>query len=1072
MLPAARTGDLERTFTARTGFTPATLVDQLLTAPPVTVVIPVYNGGAVVRECIDAVLTHTRPTVRIVAINDGSTDAETLEILEGLPDRVEVVHNDVNLGYTKTVNRGLTLADRDDVVLLNSDTIVGPLWLQRLRTTAYSRRSVAAVSAVSDNAGAYAMPLAGTANPWPTSSSTSDIARFVGTRVREFSVEAPSAHGFCMYLRRDAIDAVGGFDEENFPRGYGEENDWSFRALAAGMTVLMAPRVFVRHAQGASFGSESRKALIAQARGTVNALHPSYSALVRSWAASPAMTALRDEFAEIMIDSATRRAKPRTLYVIHHAGGGTPQTNLDLMHGLAHAQDAFLLVATPRSVSLFHRENGRLVELDSWKPEDPFTIRDDWRADYGAVVAAWLVEHSIELIHVRHLINQPIGTLPRVADMIGIPLILSTHDFYYICPSVHLLDVNLQLHERCVPGEGAPCLLPTGFTQGAPAVRDGWILIWQERNRRLFDVSDHVIATTSSAADFHLLNYPELASKLRVIEHGRDLDARWDPLRLDRPRRPGPLRVACPARWAPHKGTDYITRAAAITGAEVEWHIMGEKSDFIGDAGVVHGRYQRDTAREIFDQIDPDFIGLFSIFPETYSHTLTEAWALGIPVVATDRGAVADRIRDHGGGHLFDVDSPEDVAQFLLEAARTLRDDDERSTPRDSIRSVRSMASDYEALYASTREARTLPTVGYVMHGTAGSWPASGQVRLGRRFTTPALSDRFRFRGVDAHDLVHGVDTADYDAIIVQRDSLPAGLTEAFVERCATRGIPLIVEIDDDLFSEEARARLLEQSYEPARLDELAVLLRGADAVMTSTTDLAVRVELLTGSPAVVIENDIDERIWPDLEPLEAPHEPTVLYMGSETHHADLEILRPVFEDLRTSDGRRVRLEVAGVTTDDEAWFTRVAIPDDERHYSRFARFLRERRHRWTAAVAPLTPTSFNDAKSDLKILEYARLGLPVVASDYGPYTIHDVNGVTTVAADPGAWRAAILRLVEDDVERSVRRQTLADYVSRSRTLENGESNPRLVTLLTDVIERRTIVAESRDDLTPIHDRV
>ncbi|MDD3984506.1 MAG: hypothetical protein PHY59_01120 [Methanobacterium sp.] len=50
------------------------------------------------------------------------------------------------------------------------------------------------------------------------------------------------------------------------------------------------------------------------------------------------------------------------------------------------------------------------------------------------------------------------------------------------------------------------------------------------------------------------------------------------------------------------------------------------------------------------NKIKPSFIGIFSICPETYSHTLTEAWTCGIPVLATEIGALKERIIKNGGG--------------------------------------------------------------------------------------------------------------------------------------------------------------------------------------------------------------------------------------------------------------------------------------------------------------------------------------------------------------------------------------------------------------------------------------
>jgi hypothetical protein len=66
--------------------------------------------------------------------------------------------------------------------------------------------------------------------------------------------ELPTAVGFCMAIARRAVDRVGLFDEARFGRGYGEENDFSLRARAAGLRNVLCDDVYVAHAGGRSFG--------------------------------------------------------------------------------------------------------------------------------------------------------------------------------------------------------------------------------------------------------------------------------------------------------------------------------------------------------------------------------------------------------------------------------------------------------------------------------------------------------------------------------------------------------------------------------------------------------------------------------------------------------------------------------------------------------------------------------------------------------------------------------------------------------------------------------------------------
>src|SRR3546814_10325487 len=85
------------------------------------------------------------------------------------------------------------------------------------------------------------------------------------------------------------------------------------------------------------------------------------------------------------------------------------------------------------------------------------------------------------------------------------------------------------------------------------------------------------------------------------------------------------------------------------------------------DCVVDHGAYERTQFAELAGAIKPHIAVVLSIVPETRCHTLTESWATGIPVFGIDRGAVGDRIREHGGGWLVDGDaSPAEIHAGLV----------------------------------------------------------------------------------------------------------------------------------------------------------------------------------------------------------------------------------------------------------------------------------------------------------------------------------------------------------------------------------------------------------------------
>ncbi|QSX79647.1 glycoside hydrolase family 99-like domain-containing protein [Agrilutibacter solisilvae] len=265
-----------------------------------TIVVPVYNACDEVRACLDSLVRNTDLSRnRVIVINDGSTDprvAQMLEEFNGKPG-ITLRPNPGNLGYTRTVNIGLREAGDDDVVLLNSDTVVTPQWLEGLRSTAYADAHAGTVTAMSDNAGAFSFPVMGKANPKPAQVSHDDYAATIVQKAAACEpVEVPTGSGFCMFIRRDLVAQIGEFDEQAFPRGYGEENDFCMRAMKAGWRNLITPRSFVFHVRSASFGDEKAK-LVQAGVDVVTRRYPEYSRLTREAFASPQIRALHNAVA-------------------------------------------------------------------------------------------------------------------------------------------------------------------------------------------------------------------------------------------------------------------------------------------------------------------------------------------------------------------------------------------------------------------------------------------------------------------------------------------------------------------------------------------------------------------------------------------------------------------------------------------------------------------------------------------------------------------------------------------------------------------------------------------------------
>jgi GT2 family glycosyltransferase len=247
-----------------------------------SIIVPIYNSPQLVQYCVDAVLRWSRGAARLILIDDASPDPGVAELLERYArhERIVVHRNAENFGYTRSTNLGIELAGDDDVVFLNSDTEVGPSWLDMLRGIACADAQIGTVTAVSDNAGAFSVPEIEQYCPIPAQWTLAQAQRALLHHARDCLPELPTGNGFCMFVKRRLLERVGILDAQAFPAGYGEENDLCQRAERVGFRHVIAGNVLVRHARSASFGAERRAALGAQGMAVLRARYPDYEAKV------------------------------------------------------------------------------------------------------------------------------------------------------------------------------------------------------------------------------------------------------------------------------------------------------------------------------------------------------------------------------------------------------------------------------------------------------------------------------------------------------------------------------------------------------------------------------------------------------------------------------------------------------------------------------------------------------------------------------------------------------------------------------------------------------------------------
>lgn len=393
----------------------------------------------------------------------------------------------------------------------------------------------------------------------------------------------------------------------------------------------------------------------------------------------------------------------RILTIVHAGGGGTIHTNEDLMHALSPAHACWILSCGPEKWVLWSVTEGTLSRAQEVRFDAP------WRADApcgvrGRALADLLAQLRPDVVHVRSMLGSGPEAL-AIAKASGAALVVSFHDYLAICPSLNLLDAEQRFCAGDCTPSAADCAAPQKWFSGIGRLKGAFVHGWRARVAEALPTADAFVTTSPGAATLMKRHFGAALGDrpFAVIEHGRDLAFRANAAPPS-----APMRVVALNINARSKGAD-VVRALLARNAEagrpLAFHLLGGDWTLAPQDGVAHGAYAREALPDLLAGIAPSVSLIPSLWPETYSHTLTESWAAGAPVLTSDSGALAERIRAHGGGWLA---PPGDADAWFAALQRIAADPADWRARADDIarmprRTVADMAADYLALYRRVR---------------------------------------------------------------------------------------------------------------------------------------------------------------------------------------------------------------------------------------------------------------------------------------------------------------------------------------------------------------------------------
>jgi GT2 family glycosyltransferase/glycosyltransferase involved in cell wall biosynthesis len=597
---------------------------KVIVAKTIDIIIPVYRGIDETRACIESVMATCNANIisphEIVVVNDASPETDIATYLVKLADekKITLLVNPQNQGFVRSCNRALTLHADRDVVLLNSDTVVANDWLGRLRMCAYSAENIASVTPFSNNATLCSYPRPFVDNPIAPTQTESLDALFAQANAG-LSVEIPTAVGFCMFMRRDAIVAVGLFDEAAFGRGYGEENDWCCRAEKLGWVHKLAADVFVWHRGGVSFGSDAAKQQAA-ASLVIAQRYPDYDKAVQEFRRRDPSRSVRRA---VDLQRLCNSSKPRVLFINHRLPGDVER----------HVRDLVSIVANDLEVLILRPNAPQGVTLQWGREGEDFAAHFCTETDWNFLMGM-LQQLGIQRVHIHHVHEHSIRIID-IASCLGVPLDITLHDYFPVTSSY-----------QTAPG-------------GTFGLQDGsvhpWGLsddVWRKRFAVLLKSAARVIAPSHDLADRIHSHF----ENIRIEVHPHFEIALVPPAKF--------VKILVLGDMNADNGLDVVVacaREAQIHHLPLCFKIMGYTERLVDQYPdiplFIHGSCDAHELLQLIEMERADAFLFPAQIPESFSYLLSLAKASALPIVASRLGAFAERLTDYVHSDLLAWDS-------------------------------------------------------------------------------------------------------------------------------------------------------------------------------------------------------------------------------------------------------------------------------------------------------------------------------------------------------------------------------------------------------------------------------
>ncbi len=313
----------------------------------------------------------------------------------------------------------------------------------------------------------------------------------------------------------------------------------------------------------------------------------------------------------------------------------------------ALANDAEILLLQPHLKSFLVLRWLRRGEEFSLR----FRAADEWDR-----MAELLRSLGIDRVHVHHVhgLPQALLELPR---RLGCAHDVTLHDYFPICPAYHLTDANARFCggeprcQRCC--DAGPAQWPLSIDE------------WRAAFGAFLAAAERIIAPSEDCAERLRRHIPSLSPLV------------WPHPKAEHAVAAAPVRVLVPGAISPAKGLDVLEACARDAGARslpLHFRVLGYLARTLPTwpelPFTLSGEYRDGTLPQLLALERGDVVFFPAQCPETFSYTLSDALDTALPIVATDLGALPERLAHRANARVVHWDAPAaEINAALLAAA-------------------------------------------------------------------------------------------------------------------------------------------------------------------------------------------------------------------------------------------------------------------------------------------------------------------------------------------------------------------------------------------------------------------